>query len=96
VEPDEVAEAIVEALRFNTFDVFIPPVAGHIWRALHVLPRGSAEAVGRAMKADRVLVNPDKDVRAGYEARAAASDPGVEERAAQAEPAPPAGEKVTS
>jgi hypothetical protein len=48
------------------------------------------------MKADQVLVNPDKDARAGYEARAAASDPGVEERAAQVEPAPPAGDKVTS
>jgi len=96
VEPEDVADAIVEALRFNTFDVFVPPVAGQIWRALHVVPRGAAEAVGRAMKADQVLVNPDKDARAGYEARAAASDPGVEERAAHVEPAPPAGEKVTS
>ena len=96
VEPEDVADAIVEALRFNTFDVFVPPLAGQIWRALHVVPRGAAEAVGRAMKADQVLVNPDKDARAGYEARAAASDPGVEERAAQVEPAPPAGEKVTS
>jgi hypothetical protein len=43
-----------------------------------------------------VLVNPDQSVRARYEARAAASDPGVEERAAQVEPAPPAREKVTS
>jgi short-subunit dehydrogenase len=96
VEPEEVAEAIVSGLRSNVFDVFVPPLAGHIWRALHVLPRSGAEALGRAMKADQVLVNPDKTARAGYEARAAASDPGVEERAAQAEPAPPAGEKVTT
>jgi hypothetical protein len=91
-----VADAIVEALRFNTFDVFIPPLAGVIYRAVHVLPRNAAEWVGRSMKADQVLVNPDANVRAGYEARAAASDPGVEERAAQAEPAPPAGETVKS
>jgi short-subunit dehydrogenase len=96
VEPEEVADAIVEALRNNTFDVFIPPLAGHIWRAVHVLPRSAAEAVGRAMKADQVLVNPDEKVRSGYEARAAASDPGVEERAAEVEPAPPAGEKVST
>jgi hypothetical protein len=63
---------------------------------VHVIPRSAAEAVGRAVKADQVLVNPDQSVRAGYEARAAASDPGVEERAAQADPAPPAGQKVTS
>jgi NADP-dependent 3-hydroxy acid dehydrogenase YdfG len=96
VEPEDVADAIVEGLRFNTFDVFVPPLAGYIWRAMHVVPRSAAEAFGRAMKADQVLVNPNKDVRAGYEARAAASDPGVEERAAEAEPAPPAGEKVSS
>jgi NADP-dependent 3-hydroxy acid dehydrogenase YdfG len=96
VEPEDVADAIVEGLRFNTFDIFIPPVAGYIYRAVHMLPRSAAEAVGRALKADQVLVNPDANVRAGYEARAAASDPGVEERAAEAEPAPPAGEKVSS
>ena len=96
VEPEEVADAIVEALRLNVFDVFVPPLAGHIWRALHVVPRPSAEAMGRALKVDQVLVNPDKGARASYEARAAASDPGVEERAAQADPAPPAGEKVSA
>jgi NAD(P)-dependent dehydrogenase (short-subunit alcohol dehydrogenase family) len=96
VEPEEVADAIVEALRFNTFDVFVPPIAGTIWRAVHILPRSAAEGLGKALKADQVLVNPDQNVRSKYEARAAASDPGVEERAAQTEPAPPAGEKVSS
>ena len=96
VEPEEVADSIVEALRFNTFDVFVPPLAGTIWRAVHILPRSAAEGLGKALKADQVLVNPDQGVRSKYEARAAASDPGVEERAAQAEPAPPAGEKVST
>jgi NADP-dependent 3-hydroxy acid dehydrogenase YdfG len=95
VEPEDVADAIVEGLRFNTFDVFVPPLAGYIFRAVHVLPRSAAEAVSRAMRADQVLVNPNKDVRAGYEARAAASDPGVEERVAETEPTPPAGETVS-
>jgi NADP-dependent 3-hydroxy acid dehydrogenase YdfG len=96
VEPEDVADAIVEALRTGRFDVFVPPLAGYIWRAAHVLPRNAAEAVGRAVKADQVLVNPDQGARADYEARAAASDPGVEERVAQVEPAPPAGETVAS
>ena len=96
VEPEDVADAIVEALRTDRFDVFVPPLAGHLWRGAHVIPRSAAEAVSRALKADQVLANPDESVRAGYEARAAASDPGVEERAAQVDPAPPAGEKVTS
>jgi NADP-dependent 3-hydroxy acid dehydrogenase YdfG len=94
VEPEDVADAIVDALRTDRFDVFVPPVAGHIWRAAHLLPRNAAEAVGRAIKADQVLVNPDQSVRAGYEARAAESDPGVEERVTEVDPAPPAGEPV--
>ena len=96
VEPEEVADAIVDALRTDRFDVFVPAAAGTIWRAVHVLPRSAAEKVGQALKADQVLVNPDQSVRADYEARAARSDPGVEERAAAVDPAPPAGEKVTS
>ena len=96
VEPEEVADAIVDALRTDRFDVFVPAAAGTIWRAVHVLPRSAAEKVGQALKADQVLSNPDQSVRAGYEARAAACDPGVEERAAAVDPAPPAGEKVTS
>ena len=95
VEPEDVADAIVDALRTDRFDVFVPPLAGHIWRAVHVLPRNAAEAVGRAVKADQVLVNPNQDVRAGYEARAAECDPGVEERVAEVDPAPPAGEPVS-
>jgi NADP-dependent 3-hydroxy acid dehydrogenase YdfG len=96
VEPEDVADAIVDALRTDRFDVFVPPLAGHIWRAVHLLPRNAAEAVGRAVKADQVLVNRDPGLRAAYEARAARSDPGVEERVAAVDPAPPAGEPVKS
>jgi hypothetical protein len=35
------------------------------------------------MKADQVLANPDKDVRASYEDRAAHSEPGLEPEAAE-------------
>src|SRR3954468_3935325 len=63
IEPEEVADAIVDGLRFNTFDVFVPPIAGQIWRVMHLLPRSAAEGVGRALKADQVLSNPDQSVR---------------------------------
>src|SRR4029078_7950291 len=96
VEPREGADVIVDALRTDRFDVFVPAVAGTIWRAVHVLPRSAAEKVGQALKADRVVSTADQSGLAGYEARAAACDPGVEERATAVDHAPPAGEKVTS
>lgn len=82
VEPEEVADEIVEALRVNRFDVFVPRKAGRVDKLARMLPRRAAEALGRAMKADRILVDADMGARAAYEARASHADPGVEERVA--------------
>ena len=58
VEPEEVAAEIVGALEHPRFDVYVPRAAGTITKVIGVLPRGAREAVGRALKADKVLPPP--------------------------------------
>jgi NADP-dependent 3-hydroxy acid dehydrogenase YdfG len=71
VEPEDVAEAIVDALEFPKFDVWVPKVSAGIFKVMSVLPRGAREALGRALNADKVLAQPNEAERAAYEARAA-------------------------
>jgi len=78
LEPSEVADAIVEALRFDTVEVWVPKRSQVTNRVFNLLPRKVAEGMGRAMKADRVLMGADKNARAAYELRAARSEPGLE------------------
>ena len=77
-EPSDVADAIVEALETQRFDVWVPKVSAGIFRVMTLLPRRGREAVARALKADQVLMNADSNVRAAYEDRAARSEPGLE------------------
>jgi NADP-dependent 3-hydroxy acid dehydrogenase YdfG len=79
VNPEDVAEAIVEALQRPHFDVFVPKSIGPINKFMGVLPRAGREGIARALKADRVLAQADPDARKGYELRAAHSEPGLEE-----------------
>ncbi|MEA2346632.1 MAG: hypothetical protein QOG62_419 [Thermoleophilaceae bacterium] len=78
VEPEDVADAIVDALQKKKFDVFVPKVAGRIGRIMQLMPRGGREAIAKALKADTVLTEIDASRRAAYEDRAAHSDPGHE------------------
>lgn len=75
VEPEDVAAAIVAALRFPTVDVFVPSSIGPINQVMSLLPRRLREAVGRALKVDQILASFDAGSRASYESRAATSDP---------------------
>ncbi len=75
---EDVAELVVEALEFPRFDVYVPKSIGLTWAALQVVPRRAREAIARALKVDRALLDADRDARAAYEARAAASAPGAE------------------
>ena len=76
--PEEVAERVVEALEFPRFDVYVPRSIGPTWSVLQVVPRRGREAIARALRIDRALLDADLDARAVYEARAAASAPGAE------------------
>ncbi len=80
-QPEDVAAAIVEALKVPRFDVFVPKSIGTIIRLTRVLPRPVSEAIGRALKVDRVLMEVDESRRAGYELRAARSEPKLEDGA---------------
>jgi NAD(P)-dependent dehydrogenase (short-subunit alcohol dehydrogenase family) len=78
VEPEDVAEAIVEALRFPRLDVYVPRSLGAIFRLTSLLPRRAAEALNRALKADQVTWKADRSARRDYEARAERSEPQLE------------------
>ena len=75
VEPADVADAIVDALRRPRVDVYVPRSLGPVSRFMSLLPRPAREGLGRALKVDRVTWDADRSARAAYEARAAASDP---------------------
>lgn len=78
VNAEDVADAIVAALRHPRFDVYVPKSLGPINSVLGLLPRSGREAFARALKADKVLAEADPNTRRAYELRAAHSEPGLE------------------
>jgi NAD(P)-dependent dehydrogenase (short-subunit alcohol dehydrogenase family) len=73
--PEQVAGAIVSALRRPRFDVFVPSTFGLTLAVTGLLPRRLREAVARFLRVDQVMSGADRAARAAYEARAAASAP---------------------
>ena len=69
VEPEDVADSIVEALQSNRFDVFVPKSLGPTIRSGAVMGRTFMEWVGRVLKGNEVLTNLDHTARAKYEER---------------------------
>ncbi len=78
LEPAEVADAIVHALKHRIVDVWVPRQARHTHRLTGLLPRRAAEGVAHLLKADQVLAHADPDARREYELRAARSQPALE------------------
>lgn len=87
VEAADVANEIVDALEIPRFDVFVPRANGALYKILTPLPRSWREAIGRAMKVDRLMLDVDHGARRAYEERAAASEPSVDAAADAPEPA---------
>jgi short-subunit dehydrogenase len=80
VTPEQVAAAIVDALRRPKFDVFVPRSVGVVNRISRLLPRAAGEWIVHVLKGDRVLVDAAKSAeRVRYEERAANSAPGADE-----------------
>ena len=77
LEPEDVAEAIVDALEHPKFDVWVPRESVGIYKFMQLLPRSAPGGVGRLLKADKVLADADPNARAAYEDRAAHSEPGL-------------------
>lgn len=78
VEAEDVANEIVEAMEVPRFDVFVPRANGALYKILSPLPRSWREAIGRAMKVDKLMLEVDHGARRAYEERAAKSEPGQE------------------
>ncbi len=72
VEPEDVAQTIVDAIQRDRYEVFVPRSLASILRPKGMLPVRAVDAVGRVLKSDQVLNHPDREVRAAYEARLAA------------------------
>ncbi|MDO8211488.1 SDR family oxidoreductase [Conexibacter sp. CPCC 206217] len=88
VEPEDVADAIVDALEFPRHDVFVPRSIGRVTKIGALLPRSVSDAVSRAMRTDRILAGADATARAEYERRATAREPAAAgESPAASEPA---------
>jgi NADP-dependent 3-hydroxy acid dehydrogenase YdfG len=85
IQPSDVAEGTVEALKTERFEVWVPRENHGTYVVTGLLPRRGREALTRAMKADRPLWEIDTAKRAGYELRAAKSEPGLEPGQAPAE-----------
>ncbi|HXR61585.1 MAG TPA: SDR family oxidoreductase [Solirubrobacterales bacterium] len=90
VEAEDVANEIVAAMEIPRFDVFVPRANGAIYKVLGPLPRKWREALGRAMKVDKLMTEVDHGARRAYEDRAASSEPGRAEAPSEA-PAPERG-----
>ena len=69
VQPEDVADAIVEALQTGRFEVYVPRNVSALARMNALFPRRVMEAYGRMLKGDQVLMAPDHAARAAYEAR---------------------------
>jgi len=81
LEPSEVADAIVEALKLRTVEVWVPKSAKRTSLMATVLPRRLSEGFARAIRADRVLADADSLTRRNYELRASRSEPALNEGA---------------
>ena len=73
VEPEDVANEIVDALEVPRFDVFVPRWLKATVNTAGLLPRRAREAIARFMGVDKVLTEVDPAARRAYEERAAHS-----------------------
>jgi short-subunit dehydrogenase len=86
--PEDVAEAVVDALKFGRFDVYVPKSLVGLVRSAALSPRSFAEWLGRKM-GGKSLLQADTSARAAYEQRAAKSAPAAEAVVAEAAPDEP-------
>jgi NADP-dependent 3-hydroxy acid dehydrogenase YdfG len=70
-EPEDVANAIVEALQSNRYAVYVPKRMDPLIRSTALVPVRVADTVNRLLRVDQALASPDHASRAAYEARLA-------------------------
>jgi hypothetical protein len=69
VEPQTVAQAIVDSVRTRRAETAVPRWVGAAATATNLLPAGAAEVVRKILRADRGLAANDSSARASYLAR---------------------------
>lgn len=74
VEPEDVANEIVNALETGKVDVYVPKQLRATVMMGGLMPRRVREAVGRLMGVDKVMTEVDPQARRSYEERVAASE----------------------
>lgn len=85
VEPEDVANEIVDALEVPRFDVFIPRSLRFTIAGGALLPRSWREAIARFMGIDKIMTEVPRSARRAYEDRAAHSEPGLESKGESAQ-----------
>jgi len=70
IEPDDVAAAILRALRSPRFEVYVPRMVTPLVKFGAALPQPIREGVCRFLRIDRSLTDPDVAIRRAYELRA--------------------------
>jgi NADP-dependent 3-hydroxy acid dehydrogenase YdfG len=74
IQPEDVATAIVAAMRRPRADVYVPRSVGAILRSQPLIGRRLRDAVNRSIRADRVFLEVDAAARADYDARIRAAE----------------------
>lgn len=86
IGPDDVAAAVVDALRHPRPDVYVPARLGRLVRLATVMPRGFSDFLSRAFKAERAVLDAvDDRARRAYEDRIAPAAPGSRSTSATSE-----------
>jgi short-subunit dehydrogenase len=67
VAPEEVAEAIVQGLKYPRFAIFVPKSIGVMALMFSAIPYGVRHFLARAANSDRLLLDVDTGARAAYE-----------------------------
>lgn len=86
-EPEDVAEAIVEALQTQRYEVYVPRRMNAILRLTTLLPRRAVDSISQAIGSTDLMMHPDHAARAVYEARMTESVAAAQRAAEQAEAA---------
>jgi NAD(P)-dependent dehydrogenase (short-subunit alcohol dehydrogenase family) len=74
ISVDDVAEAVVDAVRRNRFEVWVPASQGVTAKVGNILPRRAREAVLRAVGVGKVAGDVDAEARRSYHERAFGRD----------------------
>ena len=74
IEADDVAAAIVAAMRSPRFEVYVPRSVTPLVKLGSAVPIAARDAICRVLRIDRSLLDSDPATRAAYELRATQSD----------------------